>query len=90
MFDVLERYDAQNLLLEQSRREVLDAQLDFRELQQLLHRLANLDIVIRRPARLTPFAFPIWADRLQTQTLSTESWRTRVEREASRLEKRAR
>jgi ATP-dependent Lhr-like helicase len=90
MFDVLERYDAQNLLLEQSRREVLDAQLDFRELQRLLHRLANLDIIIRRPTRLTPFAFPIWADRLQTQTLSTESWRSRIEREASRLEKKAR
>jgi ATP-dependent helicase Lhr and Lhr-like helicase len=90
MFDVLERHDASNLLLEQSRREVLDAQLDFTELHQLLARLARLEIVIRRPQRLTPLAFPIWADRLQTQTLSTESWRARIEREARRLEKMAR
>jgi ATP-dependent Lhr-like helicase len=90
MFDVLERHDARNLLLEQSRREVLDAQLDFTELRQLLARLAHLEIVIRRPERLTPLAFPIWADRLQTQILSTESWRARIEREARRLEKMAR
>jgi ATP-dependent Lhr-like helicase len=90
MFDVLERHDARNLLLEQSRREVLDAQLEFTELRHLLGRLAHLEIVIRRPERLTPLAFPIWADRLQTQTLSTESWRARIEREARRLEKMAR
>lgn len=90
MFDVLERHDAANLLLEQSRREVLDAQLDFTELHGLLARLEKVDVVVRRPLRLTPLAFPIWADRLQTQTLSTESWRTRIEREARRLEKMAR
>ena len=90
MFDVLERHDAENLLLEQSRREVLDAQLDFTELHRLLVKLVKLGVVIRRPNRLTPLAFPIWADRLQTQTLSTESWRTRIEREARRLEQMAR
>ena len=90
MFDVLERHDSDSLLLEQSRREVLDAQLDYVELRGLLTRLMPLKITIRRPPRLTPLAFPLWADRLQTQMLSTESWRTRIERESKRLEKLAR
>ena len=87
MFDVLQRHDAGNLLLDQARREVLEAQLDFIELQQLLMRLSHSRINVRRPKRLTPLGFPMWADRLQTQTLSTESWRARIEREAKRLEK---
>jgi ATP-dependent Lhr-like helicase len=87
MFDVLQRHDAANLLLDQSRREVLDAQLNFRELHGLLARLGAMQLSVRRPPRLTPLGFPIWADRLQTQTLSTETWRARIEREARRLEK---
>jgi ATP-dependent Lhr-like helicase len=90
MFDVLERHDPGNLLLEQARREVLEAQLDLTELRGVLARLTTLDLKLKRPDRLTPLAFPIWADRLQTQTLSTETWRSRIEREALRLEKIAR
>jgi ATP-dependent Lhr-like helicase len=89
MFDVLERHDAHNLLLEQSRREVLDAQLDHLELHAVLQRLVAQRWVIARTARFTPLSFPLWADRLQTQTLSTESWQSRVERGARRLEKLA-
>jgi ATP-dependent Lhr-like helicase len=87
IFDVLERHDAENMLLQQSRREVLDAQLDYAELRELLVRLASLHVRVCRPRRMTPLAFPIRADRLQTQTLSTETWRARIEREARRLEK---
>jgi ATP-dependent Lhr-like helicase len=90
MFDVLERHDADNLLLEQARREVLDAQLDHAAVRGVLQRMAQQHWTIARPERLTPLAFPLWADRLQTQTLSTESWQARVEREARRLEKIAR
>lgn len=89
MFDVLERHDGENLLLQQSRREVLDAQLDHTELRDVLERVAAQHWVIVRPGRFTPLSFPLWADRLQTQTLSTESWQSRVEREARRLDKMA-
>ena len=87
MFDVLERHDADSLLLEQSRREVLESQLDHVELRQALERMAAQRWEIVSPARFTPLSFPLWADRLQTQTLSTESWQGRIEREARRLEK---
>ena len=86
MFDVLERHDPQNFLLEQSRREVLEAQLDHAELRRILERMASQAWTIRGLQRLSPLSFPLWADRLQTQTLSTESWQSRVEREARRLE----
>ena len=89
MFDVLQRHDPGNLLLEQANREVLEAQLAYRDLQEVLDRMAAQNWVLTRPPRFTPLSFPLWADRLQTQTLSTESWRTRVEREAHRLERRA-
>jgi len=39
---------------------------------------------------LSPLSFPLWAERLQTQTLSTETWAARVEREARRLERSVR
>jgi ATP-dependent helicase Lhr and Lhr-like helicase len=42
--------------------------------------------VLQHPGRLTPLSFPLWAERLQTQTVSTETWQQRVERAASRLE----
>jgi ATP-dependent Lhr-like helicase len=89
LFDVLERHDAANLLLAQSRREVLEAQLAHRELAALLERMAAQRFTIVHLAELSPLAFPLWADRLQTQTLSTETWSARVEREARRLERRA-
>ncbi len=90
MFDVLERHDPHNLLLLQSRREVLEAQLDYRELELVLQRMHGLRWRVEQPRALTPLSFPLWADRLQTQILSTETWQSRVEREARRLEKIAR
>ncbi len=90
MFDVLERYDGDNLLLQQARREVLEGQLDHVALSGSLRRIADQSLWIARPERFTPLSFPLWAERLQTQTLSTESWQKRVEREANRLERMAR
>jgi ATP-dependent Lhr-like helicase len=89
MFDVLRQHDPHNLLLEQASREVLEAQFAYRELRAVLERMAVQQWELMKPPRLTPLSFPLWADRLQTQTLSTESWRTRIEREAKRLEKKA-
>jgi ATP-dependent helicase Lhr and Lhr-like helicase len=90
MFDVLERHDSDNLLLDQARREVLEGQLDHLQLLASLQRMALQSWRVTTPGRYTPLSFPLWADRLQTQTLSTESWQKRVEREARRLERMAR
>ena len=89
MFDVLEKHDPDNMLLTQARREVLDAQLDHVAIAKALQQISAQSLSVMQPGRFTPLAFPLWADRLQTQTLSTESWQSRIEREARRLERAA-
>jgi ATP-dependent helicase Lhr and Lhr-like helicase len=89
VFDVLNNYDPDNLLLRQSRLEVLQAQLEFVRIAGALERLAGRRILITTPSRFTPLAFPLWASRLQTQMISTESWQQRIERAAQQLEAQA-
>jgi ATP-dependent Lhr-like helicase len=86
VYDVLARYDPDNLLLRQSRIEVLEAQLEFSRISDALLRLAGRRVVMTEPKKLTPLGFPLWASRLQTQMVSSESWQTRIERAARELE----
>ena len=86
IFDVLSEHDAGNLLLDQARREVLEAQLDVGRIRQVLERSRGQVLALNAPERLTPLAFPLWADRLRAH-LSSEDWQARVERMLGRLEK---
>ncbi len=86
VFDVLSDYDPDNLLLAQARREVLEAQLEYRRIERALDRIARQQIVVTRPERFSPLAFPIWADRLRAQ-LSSEDWQARVNRMLAQLER---
>jgi len=88
-FDVFNEFDPKNLLLEQARREVLAAQLEFRRLDAALRSMNTMRHNWQNPRGLTPLAFPIWADRLREQHVSTESWRDRVLRMSESLEKMA-
>lgn len=85
IFDVLERWDPEHLLLAQARGEVLEHELAFRRLRDGLELIAELEFDGQSPPRLTPLAFPIWADRMQA-SVSSESWLERVRRMASELE----
>lgn len=87
LFDVLKRHDPGHVLLAQAEREVLEAQLEVRRLEDVLARCRGRVLDLRRPASLTPLAFPLWADAIRGQ-LSSEDWRTRVARAALQLEKR--
>jgi ATP-dependent Lhr-like helicase len=64
LFEVLERYDPSNLLLHQSRREILDRQLEVTRLAAAIHSLRDRPFELVETERLTPMAFPLWADRL--------------------------
>lgn len=64
LFEVFTRYDPDNLLLEQSRREILEGQLELERLRETLVSLAEKDFELVETRRLTPMAFPLWADRL--------------------------
>jgi ATP-dependent Lhr-like helicase len=86
---VLARHDADNRLLRQAREEVLEQQLEYRRLTAVLERLAARRLNMTRPPRLTPLAFALWAERLQAQTLSSETYRERVRRMVAQLEQAA-
>jgi ATP-dependent Lhr-like helicase len=57
-------------------------------LRTTLEELASMERVVIETPRLTPFAFPIWADRLRTQ-VSSETWTDRVQRMVLQLERAA-
>ena len=88
VYDVLARHDAENRLLAQARREVLEQELEAARLTATLERAADQRLVLTRPERLTPLAFPLWVDRIQTR-LSTERWQDRVARMLGTLERAA-
>jgi ATP-dependent Lhr-like helicase len=64
LWDVFAKYDPENLLLAQSQREVLERQMDFTRLATTMKELQKRELVLRRCERLTPLAFPLWADRI--------------------------
>lgn len=84
-FEVFRQYEPDHLLLEQARREVLDRQLEFTRLRDLLEAGGRQRLVMRRPERLTPLSFPLWAEMIRGQ-VSSESWEARVRRMAEQLE----
>lgn len=64
LFEVLQRYDPANLLLEQSRREILERQLELTRLTAAIRSSEKRPLQLIETARLSPMAFPLWADRL--------------------------
>jgi ATP-dependent Lhr-like helicase len=88
-YEVFARYDPDNLLLLQARREVLDHQLERSRLALTLERLAASRIRRVEIARPTPLAFPLMVDRLRETSLSSEKLADRVRRMQARLEKAA-
>lgn len=89
IYEVLRDYDSNNLLLQQAQREVLEAQLDFNRLQSALERIAERRWRLVKTDRLTPLSFPLWAESVQTQTLSSESTQARIERMLGEIDEAA-
>lgn len=87
LFDVLSRFDADHVLLEQARREVFESQLDLQALQATLADCAQRRLLLQAPASLTPLSFPLWAEAMRG-SLSTEDWSTRMRRAAEALERK--
>ena len=85
MFDMLSEHDPDNLLLAQATSEVLEAEMELSRLRRTLQSIAQQRVVMRQTERLTPLAYPLWADRLRGQ-LSTEDFKARVERMLNRID----
>ncbi len=87
-FDAFAQYDPNNLLLEQSRREVLEFQLEATRMAAALERIGRGELVIKDPPKVTPLSFPLVVDRLR-ERISTESLVDRIARMQSELEEAA-
>lgn len=77
MFQVFQDYDKDNLLLQQAYDEVLFYQLEINRLKDALKRINEQNIVLKKPAKPTPFAFPIMVDRLR-EKMTSETLEDRI------------
>lgn len=87
-FDVFCEYDPSNLLLEQSRREVLDQQLEASRMHSAMERINESQIMLQEPPRVTPLAFPLLVDKLR-ERVSSETLADRISRMQEQLESAA-
>jgi ATP-dependent Lhr-like helicase len=87
LFNVFEEYDPENLLLRQAYREVFDHQIDEMRIRESLNRIEHSKIIIKQPKRFTPLSFPIIADGLNRNHLSTEKLADRIMRMQVQLKK---
>ncbi|QDT09272.1 ligase-associated DNA damage response DEXH box helicase [Planctomycetes bacterium K23_9] len=87
-FDVFAQYDPENLLLLQSRREVLEQQLETSRMVSALERIGRSRIVVTDPPKVTPLAFPLLVDKLR-ERVSSESLEDRIARLQAQCEKAA-
>jgi ATP-dependent Lhr-like helicase len=87
-YEVFRQHDADNLLLGQAQREVLEQELDLGRLRATLERLRarrRVEVALERPG---PFAFPLLIERLR-ERVSTEKLADRVARMVRELERAA-
>lgn len=77
LFEVLEKYDSENLLLKQAKKETLDKYFAQNRLLRVFERLQASSLIIKHPSRFTPFSLPLFVERV-SQRLSTETLAERI------------
>lgn len=86
IFNVFKDYEPDSLLYQQTYDEVMTFQLEEARMRNVLDKIRNQHIIISRPAKATPFAFPIIVDRLR-EKLSSENLTDRIAKMTLELEK---
>jgi ATP-dependent Lhr-like helicase len=84
-FDVFMEYEPGHLLIQQAYDEVLSTQLDEARLRVALQRIQNQSVIVKEIDRFSPFAFPIFVDRLR-ERLSSEKLTDRIKKMQQQLE----
>ncbi|MCC5942746.1 MAG: DNA ligase-associated DEXH box helicase, partial [Balneolaceae bacterium] len=84
-FDVFMEYEPDHLLIQQAYDEVLQIQLDEARLRTALARIEKQQIIVKEIDRFSPFAFPIFVDRLR-ERMSSEKLIDRVMKMQKQLE----
>lgn len=86
LFEVFQRYDSENMLLQQASREILSRQLEVSRLKKTLLDINERPMRLCETERLTPMAFPLWADRLSAYLPAGDA-ATRLEKMLEQLQK---
>lgn len=79
IFNVLEEYSPENLLLKQAYAEVFNQQIDEYRLMNAFTRIEKSNIILKFAKAFTPLSFPIKVDSLR-QSLTSEDLDTRIMR----------
>jgi ATP-dependent Lhr-like helicase len=85
LFNVFSEYDAKNVLLRQAYQEVFDQQMEEVRLRNAFSRIQQSRIILTFPKQFTPLSFPIIADGLNRNNLSTEKLEDRIRRMQAQL-----
>lgn len=88
-YEIFRNHDRGNLLLNQADDEVLLQEIDAQRIRIALERMNASRVIVARPRKPTPFAFPLIVGRL-CEKVSTGKLANRVERMLAELEKAAR
>lgn len=88
LYEVFQRYDKDNLLIKQASEEILSRQLEINRLKCTLTELSNMPFILQETSRLTPMAFPLWADRLSAYLPAGDAV-TRLEKMLAQLQREA-
>lgn len=87
LFNVFSEYDSKNVLLRQAYREVFDQQMEEVRLRSAFARIQQSQVILTFPERFTPLSFPIIADGLNRNNLSSEKLEDRIRRMQMQLNK---
>ena len=72
LFEVFQRYEPDHRLLAQSRREVLEMQLEETRLRNTMRRMQTEACIVRQIEAPTPLAYPLFVERLREQLTSEQ------------------
>jgi ATP-dependent Lhr-like helicase len=78
-WDVFNRYDSNNLLIDQAKREVLEHELEHQRLALVLRTINQQSICWQCIEKPSPFSFPLMLERLR-ESLSNEKLQERLAR----------
>ncbi|MGD1867354.1 MAG: ligase-associated DNA damage response DEXH box helicase [Phormidesmis sp.] len=79
IYKVFNKYEPDNLLLQQAEREVIEGQMEEPRLTAALKRMRDLELVWMQVKRPSPLGFPLLVERLSSR-LTNESLRDRITR----------
>ncbi|MDA0913262.1 MAG: ligase-associated DNA damage response DEXH box helicase [Bacteroidetes bacterium] len=79
LFEVFQDFDAENLLYRQAYEELLNQQMEWSRLRQVLNRIRSKKVQIMTTEHPTPFSFPLVVDRLRDR-MSSEQLETRIQK----------